>query len=176
MSWTDERVSLLKKLWSEGRTAAEIAKELGGVTRNAVIGKAHRLKLSNRVSPIQQNNPKKPVVVKPAERKIEKQVMALPVAKPLEVRREKDADSLFSLLDLKPRMCRWPVGDPHDENFGFCGEEVILGLPYCCEHAKMAYQAATRNKILQAESAMSVGQAVPESLKSFEEDGQKVAS
>ena len=55
MSWTDERVALLKKLWGEGKTAAEIAKELGGVTRNAVIGKAHRLKLSNRVSPIQQN-------------------------------------------------------------------------------------------------------------------------
>ena len=55
MSWTDERVSLLRKLWTEGKTAAEIAGTLGGVTRNAVIGKAHRLKLSNRVSPIQQN-------------------------------------------------------------------------------------------------------------------------
>ena len=58
MSWTDERVSLLKKLWGEGKTAAEIASTLGGVTRNAVIGKAHRLKLSNRMSPIQTN--KKP--------------------------------------------------------------------------------------------------------------------
>lgn len=170
MSWTDERVSLLKKLWSEGRTAAEIAKELGGVTRNAVIGKAHRLKLSNRVSPIQQNNPKKPVVAKPAERKIEKPVMILPVAKPVEPRREKDADSLFSLLDLKPRMCRWPVGDPHDENFGFCGEEVILGLPYCCDHAKTAYQAATRNKILQAENSLALVQSASDNLKTYEEE------
>jgi len=56
MSWTDERVTVLKQLWGEGKTAAEIAKELGeGVTRNAVIGKAHRLKLSSRMSPIQQN-------------------------------------------------------------------------------------------------------------------------
>ena len=56
MSWSDDRVEVLKKLWGEGKTAAEIAKELGeGVTRNAVIGKAHRLKLSSRVSPIQQN-------------------------------------------------------------------------------------------------------------------------
>ena len=68
MSWTDERVALLKKLWVEGKTAAEIADTLGNVTRNAVIGKAHRLKLSNRVSPIQQN--KKPVsAIRPAEKK-----------------------------------------------------------------------------------------------------------
>ena len=53
MNWTDERVSLLKKMWGEGKTAAEIAKLLGGITRNAVIGKAHRLRLSGRVSPIQ---------------------------------------------------------------------------------------------------------------------------
>ena len=64
MSWTNDRVELLKKLWGEGKTAAEIAKTLGDVTRNAVIGKAHRLKLSARVSPIQQN--KKPIKVAPA--------------------------------------------------------------------------------------------------------------
>ncbi|HOO50302.1 MAG TPA: GcrA family cell cycle regulator, partial [Alphaproteobacteria bacterium] len=56
MSWTDERVAILKRLWGEGKTAAEIAKLIGGVTRNAVIGKAHRLKLSGRVSPIQENS------------------------------------------------------------------------------------------------------------------------
>ena len=60
MSWTDERVVLLKKLWGEGKTAAEIAKALGGVTRNAVIGKAHRLKLSNRISPIQRGRSSRP--------------------------------------------------------------------------------------------------------------------
>jgi hypothetical protein len=74
MSWTDERVALLKRLWGEGKTAAEIAGELGGVTRNAVIGKAHRLKLSNRVSPIQQN--KKPVAVaKPSPEKKVRQTL-----------------------------------------------------------------------------------------------------
>lgn len=155
MSWTDDRVALLRKLWSEGRSAAEIAKELGGITRNAVIGKAHRLKLSNRVSPIQQNN-KKPAV-KPAERRPEKTVLDLPPpVKVVEAKQpERDAGSLLSLLDLKPRMCRWPVGDPHDEQFGFCGEEVIMGLPYCCDHAKTAYQAATRNRIIQAENAIA---------------------
>ena len=142
MSWTDERVELLTKLWGEGKTAAEIAKELGGVTRNAVIGKAHRLKLSNRVSPIQQN--KKPAPVKTAppvqapERKIQK----------TEIQDNREG---IPLMDLKPNACRWPFGDPQDENFGFCGADCIPGLPYCAEHAKIAYQAATRNRILKAE-------------------------
>lgn len=143
MSWTDERVSLLKKLWGEGKTAAEIAKELGGVTRNAVIGKAHRLKLSNRVSPIQQNS-KKPMAAKQApavsaEKKIQKIIEQDNHRKGIE------------MLDLNPRMCRWPLGDPREKNFSFCGAGNIEGLPYCADHAKVAYQAATRNRILQAE-------------------------
>lgn len=138
MSWTDDRVALLKKLWGEGKTAAEIAKELGGVTRNAVIGKAHRLKLSNRVSPIQQN--KKPVVkAPPPEKKIRPQVL-------IEENRER-----IPLMELSGRMCRWPIGDPQEENFGFCGETSIAGFPYCAEHGKVAYQAATRNRMLKAE-------------------------
>lgn len=153
MSWTDDRVDILKKLWGEGRSAAEIAKELGGVTRNAVIGKAHRLKLSNRVSPIQQNNKKSPA--KTTERKTEKKVVEIPQVREVEVRQPCDTGPLMNLLDLKPRMCRWPVGDPHEEEFGFCGREVIMGLPYCCDHAKTAYQAATRNRIIQAENALA---------------------
>lgn len=153
MSWTDERVALLKKLWGEGKTAAEIAKTLGGVTRNAVIGKAHRLKLSNRLSPIQQNkkparqpvaaNTSVPVEKKTASAKTTVSVTAS--AKPAPVTDGK------KLNDLGPRECRWPHGDPREENFGFCGDRVVAGLPYCLEHAKVAYQAATRNKILKAE-------------------------
>lgn len=151
MSWTDERVSLLRKLWGEGRTAAEIAKELGGgVTRNAVIGKAHRLKLSNRVSPIQQNQ-KKPMSKQPELKTDKVTTLLRPVAAPAPMSREKR--ELLDLLDLKPRMCRWPEGDPREESFGFCGCECVSGLPYCATHAKQAYQAATRNRIIQAENA-----------------------
>ncbi len=172
MSWTDDRVLLLRKLWGEGRTAAEIARELGGVTRNAVIGKAHRLKLSNRVSPIQQNT-KKPATRIVSDLKIVEitsentALAAVPkkVFKPSlpEIRLGK----LYSLMELKPRMCRWPVGDPREEEFGFCGCESISGLPYCGDHAKVAYQAATRTRILQAEQRTA---AAP----SFDED--KVAA
>ena len=159
MSWTDERVELLKKLWGEGKTAAEIAKELGDVTRNAVIGKAHRLKLSNRVSPIQQNS-KKPV--KATTEEVKKPV----VRKPL--RREEVTvftGEGIKLADLKDKMCRWPIGDPREENFRFCGCQAVSGLPYCGEHVKVAYQAATRNRILQAEDFDNVDTAKGEDKK-----------
>jgi GcrA cell cycle regulator len=140
MSWTDQRVALLKKLWGEGKTAAEIAKELGNVTRNAVIGKAHRLKLSNRVSPIQQN--KKPAA-KPQGLSPEKRVQKI-------IEQDNHRKGV-DMLELSARMCRWPLGDPREENFSFCGGGSIEGLPYCADHAKVAYQAATRNRIMQAE-------------------------
>jgi GcrA cell cycle regulator len=144
MSWTDERVDLLKKLWGEGKTAAEIAKELGGVTRNAVIGKAHRLKLSNRVSPIQQN--KKTIVKQPAEDK----KPAPRRREPVEIAPAANSDRI-SLSELKDKMCRWPIGDPRDDDFHFCGGNAVAGLPYCEDHCRAAYQAASRSRILQAE-------------------------
>lgn len=140
MSWTDERVALLRKLWGEGRTAAEIAKELGDITRNAVIGKAHRLKLSNRVSPIQQNNkkPSKPVDDRRDIRGKPAAAVAVPVI----------AGKGVSLAELKDRMCRWPLGDPKEPGFKFCGGNAVAGLPYCDGHAKVAYQAPGRARVL----------------------------
>ncbi len=154
MSWTDERVSMLRQLWGEGKTAAEIAKILGGVTRNAVIGKAHRLKLSGRVSPIQQNTRTETVIsravanrpaaaesrpVRALARELE-----LPVAPRIE---EYIPGKGVKLVDLKERMCRWPIGDPKDENFRFCGCEAHPELPYCDHHAKVAFQINTRGKL-----------------------------
>lgn len=151
MSWTDERVSVLKKLWGEGRTAAEIAKELGGgVTRNAVIGKAHRLKLSNRVSPIQQN---KKTTGKVVERAVEKKVVvpantSRAPEQTASVKKDKERTVLYALTDLGPRMCRWPIGDPREKQFGFCGDNCTSGFPYCEEHARVAYQAAGRSRTI----------------------------
>lgn len=142
MSWTDERVTLLKKLWGEGQTAAEIAKALGsGFSRNAVIGKAHRLKLSSRLSPIQQNRTARP---DPAP------VRALPKAK----QRPQPAQILFKgipMVDLKERMCRFPQGDPRESGFSFCGCDTVPGLPYCPEHARIAYQAGKRGRLVNVE-------------------------
>ncbi len=140
MSWTDDRVTLLKKLWVEGKTAAEIAKALGGITRNAVIGKAHRLKLSNRISPIQQNN-KKPVRLHEEKR--------APRVRPPIVPPANFAIKGIKLVDLKIGQCHWPVGDPKDEDFKFCGCAIETGFPYCEHHVKVAYQTPGRSRNLQ---------------------------
>ncbi|MBX2835113.1 MAG: GcrA family cell cycle regulator [Micavibrio sp.] len=157
MSWTDDRVAVLKKLWGEGKTAAEIAKELGNVTRNAVIGKAHRLKLSNRASPIQQNKAPAAKAAAPAPKAapvvVEKKQPANTSVKPAPSlpKRTSSLPTNKKLIDLKANECRWSDGDPREDDFGFCGCKVVPGLPYCAEHAKIAYQAATRNRILKAE-------------------------
>lgn len=135
--WTNEKVDLLKQLWGEGKTAAEIAKVLGGgMTRNAVIGKAHRLKLSTRLSPIQQNTKKQKVELPKIKKPVESQV--------------RFNGKGVNLVDMKERQCRWPYGDPKDEGFIFCGCEAIPGLPYCEEHARSAYQVAARSRTLDA--------------------------
>lgn len=140
MSWSDDRVAVLKKLWGEGKTAAEIAKELGeGVTRNAVIGKAHRLKLSSRMSPIQQNKKKvKPVSenATPPRRVMKK----VPVYLGKQVKME----------DLRDKMCRWPNGDPQTDDFSFCGCQTMESMPYCETHASIAYQVTSRARTLNA--------------------------
>ena len=153
MSWTDNRVAVLKKLWGEGKTAAEIASELGGVTRNAVIGKAHRLKLSNRNNTVQ--SPKKvkkkaAVVRKPAPANAN-------VAPKKKTVLKSDLDrERIPLVDLAANQCKWPIGDPKTEHFGFCGDRKVPGIPYCVEHAQVAYQAATRNRILKTPAAMQM--------------------
>lgn len=158
MSWTDEKVTLLRQLWGEGKTAAEIARALGGgLTRNAVIGKAHRLRLSNRISPIQQNdNVKKPVVIASssvaAVAAVSSARASVVVAAPVPVAR----GGGVKMADLKERMCRWPMGDPKDvENFHFCGDSAVPGMPYCAEHARVAYQAPSKARTLNAEDFSS---------------------
>jgi len=154
MGWTEDRVSLLKQLWGEGKTAAEIAKELGeGVTRNAVIGKAHRLKLSSRLSPIQQNvkkNKSTDKVAPPPRRSNKKIPIFLGKELPME--------------ELRENMCRWPNGDPQSDNFSFCGCKTIEGSPYCQVHNDIAYQVTSRAKTLNAKD-FSDDAGAPEELE-----------
>ncbi len=161
MSWTDERVNLLKELWGEGKTAAEIAKLLGGVTRNAVIGKAHRLKLSGRVSPIQQNT--RPETVESRARETVRQAKAA-VTRDVSIRAVTPETFIegkrIKLVELRERHCRWPMGDPKDESFCFCGHDSMVGLPYCEHHAKVAFQVNSRSKLKVDELAAIDGDVI----------------
>ena len=131
MAWTEERVEKLKELWDKGLSASQIAKELAeGVTRNAVIGKAHRMGLASRPSPVKAKK------AATAEKK--------PAPKPA-VRKRKASDKV-TLLDLTERMCKWPIGHPNEEGFHFCGKRSAPSFPYCAEHCAEAYQTPQPKK------------------------------
>ena len=113
MVWTDDKIKKLKKMWSAGKATTEIAKSLG-MSKNSIIGKVHRLDLPARPSPI-KSEPK--VQKKAAPKK----------------------SGFVRLIDLKINTCRWPIGDPKDADFHFCGEATVTGKPYCLEHCQEAY-------------------------------------
>ena len=151
MAWTDERIAQLKAGWEGGKTASQIAEQLGeGVTRNAVIGKAHRLGLESRPSPVKAGEDTEAAVVTRAATvapvppaaaappAVAAPVAACPVAKK-PARTGKAAKT--SLLDLNEKICKWPIGHPGDSDFHFCGKPSQAGFPYCTEHCLQAYQA-----------------------------------
>jgi GcrA cell cycle regulator len=152
MSWTDERVETLKKLWAEGHSASQIAAELGGVTRNAVIGKVHRLGLAGRAkSPSSAApRPRKPRAASHMMRVPRTSMRgntALAHAYDLDTEPEPELiDNVIplgqrrSLLELTEETCRWPIGDPGTPDFFFCGGPAITSLPYCAYHSRVAYQ------------------------------------
>ncbi|WP_296816187.1 GcrA family cell cycle regulator [Brevundimonas sp.] len=151
MGWTDERVANLKKLWLDGLSASQIAKQLGGVTRNAVIGKVHRLGLSGRAAPSQPSRPAfraarpRPTQAPSAPRRIEPAPRAAAApAQPAPRPAVLDLPGTATVLTLGSHMCKWPIGDPSSNEFSFCGRRSDEGHPYCVEHSRVAYQPATK--------------------------------
>ena len=147
--WTEDRVGALKKLWLEGQSASQIAKQLGGgVTRNAVIGKVHRLGLSGRAAPSQPARatfrPSRPRPAAPptqapsAPRRIEA-VQPRPAAPAQVPAPMPDLPGTATVMTLGAHMCKWPIGDPSSNEFSFCGRRSSEGV-YCVEHARVAYQ------------------------------------
>ena len=160
MSWTDERVDLLKKLWSEGLSASQIAGRLGAVTRNAAIGKVHRLGLSGRATTSRMKtvrprsriaNAKRPAVAQGTNkpRFAQSGNPAVRALYPLDAEPLPAAEELViplaerkTIQTLTECSCRWPIGDPQMSDFHFCGKSKVSGLPYCEFHARRAFQPA----------------------------------
>ena len=141
-TWTPDRIEELKCLFDAGRTCSQIAREIG-VTRNAVIGKLSRLGLTR---PRGDNG----IQRQPRSRDgaLQRQVRILRV---LRAQMEAVAPEepigdqcRCSLFDLSPQTCRWPIGRPGADGFGFCGNAPVEGLPYCAGHSRLAYRSAAR--------------------------------
>lgn len=180
--WTDERVETLKKLWMEGLSASQIAGELGeGVTRNAVIGKVHRLKLSARAKPT-NSTPRARPAARPAPRRVAspsagmssmggggttkmrptmssrpqsigatalahdpqmaQQLYVAPVVAELFI----PEDKRLNLLQLTEATCKWPIGDPLNKDFYFCGQHSLESGPYCEFHSRRAYHQVDKKR------------------------------
>ena len=167
LGWTDERVELLKKLWGEGLSASQIAAELTGVTRNAVIGKVHRLGLSGRAKAPAPSAPRpKRATTRPQAETAERpdtpvtsvgnaalKLNIVPVARPQadvqpKISSLSDAPLVDNagILDLTEQTCKWPVGDPGDQSFHFCARRSQTGIPYCGYHARVAYQPVSERR------------------------------
>ncbi|MFB9950021.1 GcrA family cell cycle regulator [Rhizobium puerariae] len=165
MNWTDERVEKLKRLWSEGLSASQIAAQLGGVSRNAVIGKVHRLSLPGRAKAggtVATNRsaakrttsaPRAPnYASRVATRTVARAVGATVMKEEVEIEHFEEMEYVpaanvvvpisrrLALTELTERTCKWPVGDPLKDDFHFCGCESPDSSPYCSYHARLAYQ------------------------------------
>lgn len=139
--WTDARVETLKTLWREGLSAAQIAGRLGGVTRNAVIGKIHRLGLSGRaVTP--RLGGQRPAWAKPRRRaRRPPSGPKLAAAPAVDIPERVEGPGLAtSILQLGAHVCRWPIGDPKAADFSFCGRRADEGGPYCPAHRRIAHR------------------------------------
>mgnify|MGYP001457453980 CR=1 FL=1 len=139
MSWTPEKETKLRELWKKGHTGSEIANILGGTTRNAVIGKAHRLNLEARAPSKQSSLPKsrenKHIIKRspaPMSRKAKFQSILLD--------KNFEAENPKSLEELTEETCKWPIGHPNEENFYFCGRKPEEDFPYCKLHILYAFQ------------------------------------
>ncbi|THF50665.1 GcrA family cell cycle regulator [Allorhizobium terrae] len=174
MNWTDERVEKLKKLWAEGLSASQIATQLGGgVSRNAVIGKVHRLCLPGRVkaggttTTPTRTAPKRPAAPAPrapnypartVTRTAPRAEEAVSLKQDMDIQPIEDKVELavisgtlptskrLTLTDLTERTCKWPVGDPMTDDFHFCGCDSMDSSPYCKYHAKLAYQPVNERR------------------------------
>ncbi len=149
MDWTAEAIERLRALWAEGHSTAEIGRRMG-ISKNAVVGKAHRLNLSARPSPIRRDATPRPAPVPRAPRPVPapmQRIAPMQVARPASVPAPVPVAVSAPVVRNFPvprarfgsRSCCWPIGEPGTSGFRFCGGEPMASKPYCTEHAALAY-------------------------------------
>ena len=162
MSWTPEKVEKLKELWGKGNTASEIAQILGGVTRNAVIGKAHRLNLSEKIQTkknlsFSTNNN---VNENKVSRKFTKSKF-----KSLIIDKDFEPENPKQLEELDENSCKWPIGHPNEDGFYFCGRTSLKDFSYCKLHLLYAFQPKNRKEDILDKDDKDKDNEVPKFIK-----------
>ncbi len=143
MSWTEEKVTKLKELWGKGNTASQIAEIIGGISRNAVIGKAHRLNLSAKIktrSVVSNKNFETSLDEKSNNSKRGRRSKF----KSLIIEKDFEPENPKQLEELTDNDCKYPIGHPNEKNFYFCGRTSLKDFSYCKLHLLYSYQSKNK--------------------------------
>ena len=139
MSWTEDKIAKLKELWGKGNTASQIAEIIGGMSRNAVIGKAHRLNLSAKIKTrTATSNQFFESSLEEKSKKIKR--VRKSKFKSLIIEKDFEPENPKQLEDLDESLCKWPIGHPDEKSFYFCGRSSLKDFSYCKLHLLYAYQ------------------------------------
>ncbi len=139
MSWTEEKVAKLKELWGKGNTASQIAEIIGGISRNAVIGKAHRLNLSAKIKTRNSLTTQKNIKSTDQENNYKKRGRRNKF-KSLIIENDFEPENPKQLEELDESVCKWPIGHPNESTFYFCGRKSLKDFSYCKLHLLYAFQ------------------------------------
>ena len=163
MSWDEKKIEILKKEWGRGKTASQIAELIGGVSRNAVIGKAHRLNLSGKI----QTKKSSSLTTNNNESKTSRRTLRRGKFKSLIIEKDFEPENPKQLEELDENSCKWPIGHPNEDNFYFCGRTSLKDFSYCKLHLLYAFQPKKgKEDILDKEKDNEVPKFIRKKIKS----------
>lgn len=145
MSWNEEKVAKLKELWGKGKTASQIAEIIGGISRNAVIGKAHRLNLSSKIK-ARSATPNQSFKDNPEENSFKKKRGRKSKFQSLIIEKNFEPENPKQLEELTEDVCKWPIGHPNEDSFYFCGRSSLKDFSYCKLHILYAFQPKNKKE------------------------------
>ena len=164
MSWTEEKVAKLKELWGKGQTASQIAVIIGGISRNAVIGKADRLNLSAKIKtrnfPVNQNNFNSSLQTNGIKKRGRKNKF-----RSLIIEKDFEPENPKQLEELTDDVCKWPINHPSDQDFYFCGRKSLKDFSYCKLHLLYAFQPKGKKEDI-GEKEEEIPQFIEKKIKS----------